>query len=429
MPLPVNHPLRFELNDEVHARPPEALSPPCRIGFLAVMPKLDQRQAEWQHVADLCRTHNIEPPRQDANHFAVDFGNFRFTWERHTEFTRYKFITPNAGEELFTGPWVAPAMQGWIDGLLGETLVAARVELRPAADRNLDAEAISKDYFSGNPVIGSAMSGRAATGFTDFRIRDDGFSRVLVLDHGLTPRQAGRIVQRILEIDTYRMLALLAFPVARGLGPFLSQHERELAEITSVMTEGGIAQEQALLERLTRLEATIEDRFVNNYYRFNASGAYYELVQRRIAELREERIPGLQTFQEFTERRLAPAMTTCRTMEARIEALSDRVSRSSQLLTTRVAIERERQNQNLLEALANRARLQLRLQQTVEGLSIAAVTYYVVGLVGYLVKGFKSAFHGLEPEFVIALSVPFVALAVAYGLHNVRKGLELEKEH
>ena len=429
MKLPANHPLRFELNDEVHARPPEALTPPCRITYLAIIPVPGGRQAEWQHVSNLCQSRGVAPPRPDANHLTADLGDCRFKWERHTEFTRYMFIWPASGPKLFQGPWTTPSLQGWIDGLAGETLAAAQVELASSPDRKFDAEAISKDCFASNSVVGATLSDGAATAFTDFRIGADGFSRVLVLDHSLAPRQAGRIVQRLLEIDTYRMLALLALPVARDLGAFLVEHEKELSEITVRLTEGGMPEEQALLARLTRLEAEIEGRFVSNYYRFNASAAYYELVQRRIAELREKRLPGLQTLQEFTERRLAPAMNTCRATAGRIEALSERVSRSSQLLTTRVGIERERQNQGLLEALANRAKLQLRLQQTVEGLSIAAITYYLVGLVGYLAKGFKPLYHGVEPEFVIALSVPFVALGVAYALHKVRKGLETDREH
>ena len=272
-------------------------------------------------------------------------------------------------------------------------------------------------------IIGSSISGGAAKGLTDFRIGDDGLSRVLILDHGLQPRQAGRVLQRILEIDTYRMMALLTLPIANGLRPFLATRETELASITSTMTAGGLAEEQSLLERLTSLEAAIESRLAENHARFSASDAYWGLVQQRISELKEEKLPGLQTFQEFMERRLQPAMSTCQSTAARMETLSERVSRSSQLLSTRVAIERERQNQSLLEALAHRAELQLRLQQTVEGLSVAAITYYIVGLIGYLAKGLKTQLGGIEPELTMAISIPLVALAVAFGLHSVRKKL------
>jgi uncharacterized membrane-anchored protein len=428
MQLPSNHPLRQGLNDEVHARPPEALRAPCRITYLAVVPPANERQAEWQHVCRLCQERGVQPPGEQTNHFTADLGDFRLKWERHTEFSRYKLIADGSGRAPFAGPPAGASAADWLARLVGETLVAAQIALIPESTLALETEALSERYFDGNPVIGSTLSGGAARGFTDFRIREDGFSRVLVLDRSLAPRQAGRVIQRLVEVDTYRMMALLALPVARSLGPFLSQHERELAEITAVMTEGGVAEEQGLHDRLTRLEAAIEKRFVDTNYRFNASAAYYDLVQRRIEELREERIVGLQTFREFTERRLAPAMSTCRATATRIEALSNRVSRSSQLLSTRVAIAREQQNQGLLEVLAHRAQLQLRLQQTVEGLSIAAISYYIVGLIGYVAKGSKVVLHDIEPDLVMAISIPLVIMAVAYGLHSVRKGLAIGKD-
>ena len=217
------------------------------------------------------------------------------------------------------------------------------------------------------------------------------------------------MVQRLLEIDTYRMMALLALPVARELAPLLTRGEQELAEITAALVSANSDDEAILLERLTKLEAEIDSRESANHYRFSAAGAYYELVQRRIADLRERRIEGMQRFQEFTERRLAPAMNTLRAVAARQESLSERLARAVQLLSTRVDITRERQNQKVLESMNRRAKLQLRLQQTVEGLSIAAVTYYVVGLVGYAAKGGKAFGLDVNPDFAVAVSIPLVA--------------------
>jgi uncharacterized membrane-anchored protein len=225
----------------------------------------------------------------------------------------------------------------------------------------------------------------------------------------------------MLEIDTYRMLALLALPVAQGLTPWLTTAERELAQITTQLVDSSEVNEPALLDRLTRLEAEIESRESEHHYRFTAAAAYYELVQRRIQELREVRIQGLQNFQEFTERRLAPAMNTCRSVAARIESLSQRIARATQLLSTRVDVSRERQNQQVLESMNRRAAAQLRLQQTVEGLSVAAITYYTVGLVAYAAKGLASAGLPVNVELAVALSVPVVAVVALLGMRRVRR--------
>jgi uncharacterized membrane-anchored protein len=228
-------------------------------------------------------------------------------------------------------------------------------------------------------------------------------------------------MQRLLEIDTYRLMALLALPVAQSLTPWLNAAERELAQITTALVDSDESTEPELLERLTRLEAEIESRESAHHYRFTAATAYYELAQRRIDELREVRIQGLPTFREFTERRLAPAMNTCRSVSARLESLSQRVARATQLLSTRVDVARERQNQQVLESMNRRAEAQLRLQQTVEGLSAAAITYYVVGLVGYAAKGAKALGWNVDVELAMALSIPLVALAALLGVRHVRK--------
>jgi uncharacterized membrane-anchored protein len=214
------------------------------------------------------------------------------------------------------------------------------------------------------------------------------------------------------------MLALLALPLAQELTPFLAECEQELVQITSSMVNVGIAGEPALLERLMRLEAAIESQESKSHYRFSAAAAYYGLVQRRIGELREQRIEGLQTFQEFMERRLAPAMSTCVATATRLNAISSRAGSVTRLLSTKVNIALEQQNQAVLASMNRRAKLQLRLQQTVEGLSVAAITYYIVGLVGYASKGVKAAGVHLDTDLVIGASIPIVAAVVAFGLYR-----------
>jgi uncharacterized membrane-anchored protein len=284
-----------------------------------------------------------------------------------------------------------------------------------------DLEEVATKWFDGNVLVGSHVGDNAAIALTDFRVRADGFSRFLLVDRQMTTRQAGRIVQRMLEIDTYRMMALLALPVAQALAPLITGYERDLSEVTTVLESACEEDEAQLLERLTRLEAQIESGGAENHYRFGAAAAYYELVQRRIAELREVRIPGLQTFGDFTERRLAPAMNTCRAVAGRQESVSQRVARANQLLATRVDLTRERQNQALLESMNRRAKAQFKLQETVEGLSIAAITYYVVGLIGYLAKGIKALGWDVNYELAMALSIPVVAGLAAFGIRHIRQ--------
>jgi uncharacterized membrane-anchored protein len=316
----------------------------------------------------------------------------------------------------------------WIAALPGDMLVATQVGVIRGTGKPPSAEELSARYFSGNNLVGSTVLNGAGHALTDFRIRADGFSRALVVDERMTTWQCGRVVQRLLEIDTYRMMALLALPVARALGPFLSDKDRELAEVTAEMARSGDENDTPLLDRLMQMEAAIEGRFADNHYRFSASAAYYALVESRIEELDEERLPGLQTFQEFTTRRLAPAMNTCRSVERRVGVLSERVARSTQLLATRVGVTRERQNQQVLETMSRRAKLQLRLQQTVEGLSVAAISYYIVGILSYAFKALKATGLKFDPDLFIGLSIPIVIVLVAFGVEGIRKSLENRRD-
>jgi uncharacterized membrane-anchored protein len=421
MPLPADHPQRFLLANEVHARPNEALAAPERLSYLAVMVGAEDKAREHAHVAALCARYGAHPPPVDAIHFSIDLAVFRLRWERHTEFSTYTFIKGGAAERPFAAPPSQLVPPEWLAGIPGRTIVAAhadligRVESLPAA-HDIGAA------FDGNYVVGADIGDGAAAAFTDFRVHADGFGRFLVYDRGMSRFQSGRMLQRLFELETYRMMALLALPLARDLSPRLSRMERELAEVTATIARED-ADEPTLLDRVTQLAAEAESAVAASQYRFGAARAYYALVKSRIAELRERRLPGTQMIDEFMARRLAPAMATCESVAARQVDLSERVGRASRLLSTRVDIVREKQNQDLLASMNRRARLQLRLQQTVEGLSIAAITYYGVGLVGYLLKGAKAGGTNINADLLTGIAVPVVAVLAAYGVRVARRHL------
>jgi uncharacterized membrane-anchored protein len=421
MQLPPDHPLRSEVNQEVHARPSDPLAAPLRISYIVLMSDPNTKQGEWREVCALIEQLGGAPPERQANHYSADLGPFHLRWERHTEFVRYTFVVNSADGDPFAVPALTAVPADWIAALSGKIIVAAHAALLHSDEDRLDYDSIATRYFNGNVLVGAAIAEGAAVALTDFRIHADGFSRLLINDQGMSPRQTGRMVQRLLELDTYRIMALLALPVARELGPFLTECEAELAKVTSELATAGTNDEPQLLERLTRLEAGIGSKESTSHYRFSAASAYYELVQRRISELRERRIQGLQNFQEFTERRLAPAMNTCRAVAARQHSLSERVARTNQLLSTRIDIARQRQNQALLEAMNRRGETQLRLQQTVEGLSVAAVTYYIVGLVSYGAKGLSAMGLPIHAETAVLISIPIVALLVALAIRRIHK--------
>lgn len=424
MSLFEEHPLRRTLNDEVHARPPVPLDSPEFVTYLAFLHDDGSAGREPVHLEQLAAQLGLPVPETETGHVFLDAGAFRLKWERHNEFSSYTFFRRADGDDAAADALLAvPA--AWRKNIPGRLMVATHVEVRPAAQRPPEAE-LARVAAESAPVVASKVAEGGAWVFTDFRIVD-GFSRFLVLDSTLTPRQAGRSVQRLLEIETYRVIALLAFPVAKGVGRMLSRAEDELADLMETMgTAVSPDDDRAVLGRLTRLAAEVEQSVAKTTFRFGAAAAYYRLVQQRIEELREIRIAGFPTIREFMERRLAPAIATCATIGRRQEDLSGRIARNSQLLRTRVDIELERHNQQLLAQMNRRAKLQLRLQETVEGLSIVAITYYGSQLVHYLAKGAKDSLAPVTPELATAVSIPVIATLVALGLFRMRRKIAAE---
>ncbi len=418
---PPDHPDRLALAEEVHARPPEALETPSRASCVAVLVAPEARAAEQAHLAALCDELGVAAPAPGAIHFSADLGPVRLRWERHGEFSNYSVFASGLGPEAFAAPPSAHLPAGWLAGVPGETLFAGHAELIAGGEGEPDAAVLGR-AFDGHVVVGARVGGGAALALTDFRIHADGFSRFLLFDLGLTPRQAGRMIQRLFEIETYRMMAMLALPVARAQGARIVEIERALTGLTSDIALQSAADE-TLLAPLTRLAAEVESGLAASQFRFGACRAYHDLVTRRIAELREQKLPGIQTIEEFMGRRFTPAVATCASAAQRLHDLSERVGQASALLTTRVEIAREQQNHRLLGSMARRATLQLRLQQTVEIVSVAPITYYLTGLVGYVARALRAAGAPVDPELAEGIAIPIVAVLIMLFIWRVHHRL------
>jgi uncharacterized membrane-anchored protein len=146
-------------------------------------------------------------------------------------------------------------------------------------------------------------------------------------------------------------------------------------------------------------------------------------VNQRISVMREQRLEGRQTFTEFMMRRYDPAMRTVKSAEARLKAMAERATRAAELLRTRVDVERSAQNQMLLESMDRRADLQLRLQRTVEGLSVVAISYYAVSLAGYVAYPFATRL-GLSKDVMMLGLTPLVILGVWAMVRRLRHHFE-----
>jgi uncharacterized membrane-anchored protein len=361
-------------------------------------------------LSELSRRLGIAAPDRQARHHAMKWGKGTLTWERHTEFSTYLWEGPldAGGNDTPFGNGFSPP---------GTVMSGIRLEIRkwtPAAERLVAS-------FDPTSLCYSLVERGKAAIVTDFRQDGDGLTRMLVLDRGLTPASTGALSQRLIDVETYRTLAVLGLPLALSLSARARRIEDRLAVITREMRAVETRDSQTLLADLTELAAELEADAAGSLYRFGASRAYDGIVRERLEALDEQAVPGHDTWAGFLKRRVAPAMRTCRSVEERQANLSRKLTRATTLLRTWVDVEVEKQNRDLLASMNNRARLQLRLQQTVEGLSVAAVSYYVVGLVGYLAKGASVFGHVVAPEVVTAAFVPVAVLLVWWGVRRVQR--------
>jgi uncharacterized membrane-anchored protein len=417
--LPADDPLRVQLHNEVHARPPARIRLPALVIYVAVFNDGVSREEECEHLRRLPGHEHLKAEDLQDNFLRLRLSGCTMKWERHTEFTRYS-IVQNLPEGAALGacdPDLHPHSvfpPDWLASIPGRTFAAIKLALLHSDLSNLDdVLAQARTWLGEHAVVASRMGNQGhSVVVTDFLLRETGFERMLVLaTPDTTETRAGRISQRLLEVETYRLMALRGLPVVKTLGGFLSQSERQLSDITAQL-ENKSATDQALLDTMVSLAAGVERATAEHAYRFSATRAYDTLVGQRIAELREKPIAGTQTIGEFMQRRLSPAMATVAATAHRLASLSERISRASALLRTRVDIATEVQNQQLLEKLTRGQELQLRLQSTVEGLSIAAISYYVISLLLYLGKAGKAAGLPINPEMAAGALVPLVLWAV-----------------
>ena len=316
------------------------------------------------------------------------------------------------GREPVDGP-----PNGWLANLPGEILVRTTADLK----RDAQTEPTPAPLL-GTSMIGSVVLGGAASIYTDFKPDERGVTRFLVLVRSLDRVLAGRLTLMLLEIETYRLMALLAFPLAGTAGGKVGAYERETGELAAKLAEeSGVDADRALLGRLIALSGEAEALNTQTSYRFRAAAAYYEIVRDRIATLREEHVPGMQTIGEFMDRRLAPAMRTCDAVAEREAAVIDRIARAGQMLRTRIEIEAEATSAALLKSMDNRAQTQIRLQRTVEGLSVAAISYYAISLLGYPIKALEHADPRVDAAYATGLIAPVVVVLVYLALRRLRR--------
>ena len=389
------HQSRATLQAEAHARPPLELREHERDVWHWVLFDRDPN-GPWPLGID-----------RTARHQIIDFADGRLRIEHHTEFLACTYVA------------AAPPPEEVMETLAefgGTMLTGVQIMVRGRKEK-----ADLSDVFTGDRLFGGAVNDGRFTLSTDFQINGAGFVPYMIIGDIVDRFQVARLVKKIIDLEAYRMASLLGFALAQDKAARLKCLERRateitqsIADVTDTHLERSIGKMAALLGETTVMRSEVR-------YRFGASFAYYDIVEDRLARLAEVPVPGQGTVKTFTELRLSPAIKTLRSFENRLHTLSDDLSAAMALIQTRLDQQVQRQNQELLKSMNQRARQQVLLAQAVEGLSIVAITYYAVGLIGYAVKGVPGL--PVDPKLLMAVAIVPVAALVWWTVRRARRKL------
>ncbi|WP_457797317.1 DUF3422 family protein [Methylocystis sp. S23] len=404
----VEHESRAAILAELHARPFLPLQVPRRIYHFAFATNHEEATADRDAIEALAKLAGVEAPGPEAKFHHFDFGAWRLRWEQHTEFTTYTWAAGLDAETPFLRP--DPLASGEIEFRPpGRLIVATHLSV---VDRAIPLDDLA-GMFNSQSLCVVGLGKDAGHAFTDFAADSHGFTRMAIRILHAPPLEAGRLAQRLLEVETYRSMALLGLPLARAVSPDLTTMEEELSEITHALCLSEAHNNQDLLKRLSDLLAANEALSTRTAFRFGASRAYHKLVRSRLDLLQETKEGQYPTISSFLNARLDPAIETCNAVQARQTRFSTDVARATNLMRTGVTLEMERQNGALLDDMVRRTRLQMRLNRMVQGISVAGLAYYLVGLFAFVAKGLKEAGvlpPALSADMVEAVSVPFALL-------------------
>ena len=416
------HTERANLYAELHARPFKIIASDALISHVALLCNEAQREQQKQQLLTFLQQRQVDVERIEGSCQVYHTQDLIIRYEQHLEFTSLT-ITEQRNNLSQQVPFIQTALSrlpaDWFQHFPGTMIAAFHLHIcfEPVAD--VPKPQILKPRFDDKLMIGSWPQQGAAQVWTNFHTHKDNFGRFLIYNRSMTKGQMGRMVQRLIEIETYRLMALLGYVEARALAPDLKEMDATMAKLTEQLASGLGDDDHVLLKQLTDLASQIEAHRARTTFRFNASTAYHESLQARIIELDEDEVSGHLTIKEFLSRRLTPAVRSCATVQERLENLPKRVNRASDMLRTRVELALHHQNQLLLSSLERRSRIQLAMQHTVEGLSVAAISYYSVGLFKYLTDALYAAGAQFNKTAVLGMSVPVIVGAVWYVTHKI----------
>lgn len=402
------HPQRKTLHNELHARPSLYFDEPANVYHLAF---LTHEVPCDTLLSSFCR----DPIDPDTVQGITQLEGHALKWERHAEFLTLTVVVTSSDPEPGWNP-PPKALMDRVAPYLQHMINAVQIVVR--ADTSFNGDLSS---FGFKDPCGSCIGGGDAVVWSDFRLSEDGTNRFLFVNKRLNAYRQGRMIRRLLEIETYRMMASLSLTTAKNLSTQLNTFDRTLVNLSERNAGAETGDAKALLADIANLSAQVVSSTAKTRHRFSATQAYAQLVFERLSELRESHVGDCQRLGIFIERRFKPTVRYCAVTEQRLDQLAKSVANLGDLLQARVQVEMEEQNAEILKSLSNRADTQIKIQRAVEGLSIIAITYYLLSLLKLLYSGAHTLGLEMSPKEAMLTMSPLAISILLLILIRIKR--------
>jgi uncharacterized membrane-anchored protein len=220
--LPEKHSLFDTLVTEFHSRRFPRVKGSVTLSQVTILHSKSTKSDQITHLQSLANIYQVSQPNDETDCYYQNLGELDVRWEYHTEFSTYTFIRSNNNEYPFQCSAWSILPSGWCTSIPGLLIAATHIDIQSA----LPSDPKLQQIFAGHAMAASLITEKNAQVWTTFKPASDNFDRILVVNHNLNGSQTGRSLRCLLEISSYRMMALLSFPLAKRLLPTIATMEK-----------------------------------------------------------------------------------------------------------------------------------------------------------------------------------------------------------
>lgn len=351
-------------------------------------------------------------------------------WEIHSEYYNYQFwYLPADREKCLSFGELETEIPTLPVCFLGTKVTALDIIITddPAYSKPERIQELLGDTIYANRVMGTDI--RIMTNYRpDKRNRE----RYLVTtgNEAVLMDRIEQVVENIGQTENYYHLLLLPLPDYFTKLNTVGIIEKRVAErterITATMETAAGEDMEVWLKDLTSELSQIHNLNERLRHRFSATFHYDKLYNRALDDWHAEPLEHYEPLRNVLNRKTEMITDDYHRLIQRVDASEKSIADLISVLRTRIDLILQRQNLEMLEGMHATAKHQVKLQETVEGLSIIVISYYLTGLAGYVFKAMEKAW-GLNSSLATGIFVPIAILFSLFMTWKFKKAMEREK--